>query len=224
MANTLYIGVQATGNDLYIWGLQPSSGLAYGTSTVLGVVVPVGLVYGTSNVEGAGLALAEATGGVQGSVEVVGQMLSNRGDGSAAGSAAAIADNTLMFAYSDGVATVEGEGLSHSEFAPFFMWPNFSTDTASITIPIADLAGDLDATEADPVTGDWRKILQAFMQQMEAHYSTLEEQAEGPPRTTRSHIVTNYSAKHPVFGTTLRRTTLAHFYLDYQTGNVAQEP
>ena len=59
-------------------------------------------------------------------------------------------------------------------FPPFLIWPGYSSDGTSLTIPIAELPG-LSVVEADAVTGDWREILQTIFRSSWQHESQITD-------------------------------------------------
>ena len=100
-------------------------------------------------------------------------------------------------------------------FKPELLFPGYSSDSANITIPIAIFQG-LSAEEADAVTGDCRKILQAiFLRAVECDESFVWS---GKARTYEPFKMDLLNSR------TFDRHFLFHFYTDMGEPNVAPEP
>lgn len=225
MSNALQIGLFSPGNALELYETPPSVGLSYGVATVQAVALYGGVSFGVGSATAVGSALALANGMSLGIADtVIAQGLSNRGNGFSYGVATVFANNALALGFADGAATVDGVGLSHSEFAPYLMWNGYTSDGTAITIPLADLDAILDASEADAATGDWRKVMQSFLMKAVSHYAAMIAVEGGTPQTYRTLMRTNYNASYQGIYPALRRTFISRFNLDYATGNVADEP
>jgi hypothetical protein len=103
----------------------------------------------------------------------------------------------------------------NTRFDPPLLWPNYTSDGTNITIPIADLEG-LTAEEADAATGDWRKILQAFLLSAVTYHRSFVWSDQ--PRTYSA-----FSAEFERVPTLVRRFLIA-FHTTLSEANVAQEP
>lgn len=225
MSNALTLGLYAGGNALPLYASVPSSGLAYGAATATAVAFYNGLSVGAATVTGIGLVTISATGDAAGeAITVVAQGMSTRGNGLAYGVATVIADNAYVIGTAAGAATVSGEGLSFSRFAPYLLWPGYSSDGTAITIPLADLNPILDAAEAHTTTGDWRKIMQSLLLHASEFYLNIVLSGETPPSTYRSKVVVNHDARHPVLGQTYRRSCRSHFNITFPSRRMADEP
>lgn len=100
-------------------------------------------------------------------------------------------------------------------FKPELLFPGYSSDNTNITIPIAIFQG-LSAAEADAVTGDCRKILQAiFLRAVECDESFVWS---GKARTYEPFKMDLLNSR------TFDRHFLIHFYANMGEPNVAPEP
>jgi hypothetical protein len=102
-----------------------------------------------------------------------------------------------------------------SLLAPRAVFYGYTFDGTSLSIPIADLAG-LSVEEADVVTGDWRKILQAVLTYSVEYHSNFQWSIQ--PRTYDVFKMDLPNSRY------IDRHFLTHFYTDMGDPNVAQEP
>lgn len=224
MGNALTLGLYSPGNGLTLYASVPSVGLAAGQATAVAIPLHVGYAAGAATVAGVTQLVYQSVGGANGVASVVAIGLSNRGNGLAQGVATVLANNSLVVGTASGSATASGAGASYTRFAPFLLWPGYSSDGSEITIPLVDIDPILDAATADATTGDWRKIMQALCMTASAYYQTLADSNEGALLTARARVFYNYSARHAVFGNTLKRTAVYQVHIDHETGDIANEP
>jgi hypothetical protein len=101
-----------------------------------------------------------------------------------------------------------GNYLETRVFPPFLVFSGYITN--EVTIPIADLPG-LTAEEADPVTGDWRKIVQSIF------LASLQHEEPIP----WSSIPKSYSIfKYDLYG---QDQIQSHFLIKFFTNPISPE-
>lgn len=221
MSGDLYLGLQPTGGDLYLYPVGVGTGLLTGTAVFVGAPIYNGRVFGATALWFEGRAIASRDADFEGESVVVGQGLATTGTGTITGTAVLFADNTILLGTIVGSAVFEGEGRSRSRFAPFDVWPGYSSDGTTITIPLADLFGQLTAEEADTVTGDWREITQALTLSAGVYYDTLSYSNRS--KTFEFYNLSNYNARSARFGRCIQRKLVTKFNTIFTTNDVISE-
>lgn len=105
--------------------------------------------------------------------------------------------------------------------APEDLWPGYTSDTTSLTIPISALPG-LTAAEADATTGDWRNVLLALVSSAYAHYAGLPDADR--PQAMQIDPPQMYPVTSGPLEGTFRTTYSLVFFCEYAVPNVAGEP
>lgn len=104
-----------------------------------------------------------------------------------------------IFAPEPGEITISGyAGVTlNGRYDPPLLWESYSSDGTYITIPIENLFG-LTAEAADTVTGDWRKIVQAFVRTMH-NYQEYFQWTDRTRTVSDNELIQSYDypiAKH----------------------------
>lgn len=100
---------------------------------------------------------------------------------------------------------------------PTQLLPNYSSDGTNITIPIADLAG-LVAAEADPATGDGRKVAFELVKTMHENLQALDEAAKPAQFLTSESTPTGQGPNE------VRKSYTFTFDVNISAVDVADEP
>lgn len=104
---------------------------------------------------------------------------------------------------------------------PLSLFPGYSSDGTSITIPIAALV-EVTSAEADTITGDWREVLQGVLRRAAEHLGELMFYDE--PTTLRVFVLNDYNARSAILGDGLKRDIVVKFNITYQSCGMPPEP
>ncbi len=99
---------------------------------------------------------------------------------------------------------------------PTDIFPNLSSDGTNITIPLSDFTGLTD-TEADPSTGDGRKVAYEMVKKIADSYIALDTASRPEQMSAAIGVVQGQSA------TEARRTYTLSFDLDIAGSDLADE-
>lgn len=94
---------------------------------------------------------------------------------------------------------------------PTQLFPGYTSDGTTITIPLADLAG-LTAAEANPATGNGMEVLRTIIAKAEAQLLALTPTAR-PTRSTLTKAVPTIAVGQGIEPGTLRQSYTATFDL-----------
>jgi hypothetical protein len=228
MANDLYIGRSPEGNDLYIESI-PASTFTITADVVVDFVpgfnfdvdIPVVASF-------VGEALRESVFSIPISVDFIGVGQSSQTVFTIDIPVTFSVDNSLVLYNIDVGVDCSFIGEPRSEFAPYLLWPGYVSDDITITIPIADFLPDLKVSEANAVTGDWRAILEAFVQNAHDYYRSWGAHQVTPgnrqPRTYYSHLLTDWNAKNPRLNQGIKRRFTVAMYSRIQSCGISGEP
>ena len=104
---------------------------------------------------------------------------------------------------------------------PTLLWPDYTSNGTSITIPIAALDG-LTAAEAHTDTGDWRSIMLSLIATAHRYYDELIT-ADKPVAFVASDPTVQYTTSG-TFAGSYRTTYTFTLYTDFAVPNMADEP
>jgi hypothetical protein len=124
-----------------------------------------------------------------------------------------------------GTYSLAGYGVQISDrktWIPLNVFPGFTSDGVSISIPISSLIG-LSTSEADNVSGDWRKIFQSLLLTLEAHLSDIS--ILDRPAACSLFMLENWNAKSSLFeyGYGTKRIFHVHFNINYTFQKIKDE-
>ena len=105
--------------------------------------------------------------------------------------------------------------------APTSMWPGYTSNGTTISIPISVLEG-LTAAEAHTTDGDWRNIMLAICSTAYSHYKNLP--TEDRPTAFQAGAPQITAVTSGLLDGTFRTIYSFTFLNDYAVPNVADEP
>lgn len=221
MANDLILGRQPAGNTLYLFPAGYALGAVTDEDVLVGIPPTFGVVFEVDIVEGIGRFAFYVSGAVTDSDVLSGIGQSNTGFGAIVDSDAAACDTLVAIAPVTDSDTLVGEGGLTFLFAPTKIWPGFTSDGTSITIPIAELGGQLTAAEASMTAGDWREVLMALLLSVNTFHKAMP--ASNRPRTFQSNELIDWNYQHRTLGRVIRREVFERINIEYATRRVASE-
>lgn len=213
--------VPREGNDGYLFGRSIANGVASITFTLSADPVPNGVASITFALAGEGKTVAQGAGIAAVAFGLLGIGTSNRGNGLATIAFDVTGQANPATGLAEVTFTVSGTGDLFSRFAPKLIWPGFSSDTVNITIPIAELGGQLTAAEANATTGDMREVLQALLLSVDTYHNAMA--APDRPKTFQSNALVDWNYNHRSLGRVIKREIWERIVVDYATRTVADE-
>ena len=109
-----------------------------------------------------------------------------------------------------------------TEISPIAIFPGYLSDGESISFPLS-LFPILSAEEADVVTGDWRKIIQAMLMHLNEYLLSIT--LVDRPQTIHTFMLENWNAKSPMFeyGYGNKRIFQVSFNINYAFQKIKDE-
>lgn len=221
MSNELRLGAQPAGNTLYLTPAGFALGSIVDQDAVFGIPSTFGAVFEFDIVSGIGLRSVTAIGAVEDVDVLFGIGRSNIGYGAIVDQDVTENNNTLAVGRVLDEDGISGVGEWTFWFAPTKIWPGFTSDGTSVSIPIAELGGQLTAAEADTATGDWREVLMALLLSVNAYHKAMP--VKNRPRTFQSNELVDWNYQHRQLGRVIRREIWERINIEFSTRKVADE-